>query len=643
MDKKIWWQKIKNQWYKLGQTASALILTLAVLVVIVFGLGLGLAYAYQDRIFPNVALGGLSLGGLKEAQARELLENYNETIKKNIYILRFGQAADSSNGQELRLSAYGLGEAADISNSQPYYFLNTESSATLAYRWGRTGSWFSRGLEIWQALLGQADQPIELTADFVALENSIKVASTEFLDQAEDAHFVWEKNKLEVIEEKTGKIFDLEEALKKLRQQITRGEIKSIEVKTIYAEPTLKTADLEKLKPTLEKVVKKLPLVIADSAGRTYYFAAEDLLHFLTLAKSAEGEIYWQVAAEKNQAEAMRLQQYFSLTNQATFLVENEKLVFVSKIKRGQGLDIATTFVSINEALKSETRIKKIMATTVDLSQDDLDFSPAELGLKEIVATGESDFRGSPKNRINNIKVGVRSLNGVLIAPGETFSILKALGAISSAKGYLPELVIKQGKTVPELGGGLCQVSTTAFRVALSAGVPIIERYNHAYRVPYYEPAGTDATIYDPTLDFKFKNDFKSYLMFQTEIVGTKVLYYLWGTSDGRKVVNPKPAVYNIVPPPEKLIIEDAEMSEGETKCTEKPHSGASTSFTQTITRANGEKKETVFASKYRPWQEVCLVGTKKDGTTVPTISAPLPIPDLLPAPSVGSPFTQTR
>jgi vancomycin resistance protein YoaR len=71
----------------------------------------------------------------------------------------------------------------------------------------------------------------------------------------------------------------------------------------------------------------------------------------------------------------------------------------------------------------------------------------------------------------------------------------------------LPELVIKKEGTVPEFGGGLCQVSSTAFRAAMNGGLPITQRRNHAYAVQYYAPQGTDATIYPGVVDLKFIND----------------------------------------------------------------------------------------------------------------------------------------
>lgn len=629
--------KMKDIFRTSAKIWTAVVFALAILVVVIFGLGLGLTFAYQNKIFSNVSMGGLSLGGLSEGEARTSLNGYSETIKKNIYTLKFGD-------RELKISAYGLGEEASLSGGKSFYYLDGSLAAKQAYNFGRIGSVVTRGFEIWRALLGQADLAVPLSSNFSALEKAVTDASDQFLNQATNARFILDNGKLKIEPEKNGQVFKLTEALAQLKKQIAWSDARLIQVKTEYVEPKITVVDLTALSPAIEKVIKKLPLIMKDNLGRRYSFSATDLLNFINITKDDNNQLFWQVSADKNPTEAMRLQQYFSLPERVSFDIQDNELFFTSKIKRGQGLDLATTFMTLNEALKADKRVYVVDAATVDLSKEDLDFSATELGLKEVVAIGESNFAGSPKNRINNIKVGVRSLNGVLIAPGETFSILKALGAISADKGYLPELVIKENKTIPELGGGLCQVSTTAFRVALDAGVPIVERYSHAYRVSYYEPAGTDATIYDPSLDFKFVNDYKSYLMLQTEVVGTKVRYYLWGTKDGRKITNPKPAVFNIVEPPASVTTEDPTLPLGEKKCTEKAHKGASASFTQEIVYANGEKKDTVFASKYKPWQEVCLIGTKPvEGAVPATSTTPLPIPDLLPAPAGNSPFTQSR
>lgn len=158
------------------------------------------------------------------------------------------------------------------------------------------------------------------------------------------------------------------------------------------------------------------------------------------------------------------------------------------------------------------------------------------LGISSIIGQGTSNFKGSPTNRVHNIRVAAQRFNGLLIKPGEEFSFVKNLGEVDGDHGYLPELVIKKNVTEKEFGGGICQVSSTAFRAAIYSGLKITARRNHAYPVSYYNPQGMDSTVYVPNPDLKFINNTPNYILIQTSIVGTQLNFDFYGTSDGRKV-----------------------------------------------------------------------------------------------------------
>jgi vancomycin resistance protein YoaR len=170
------------------------------------------------------------------------------------------------------------------------------------------------------------------------------------------------------------------------------------------------------------------------------------------------------------------------------------------------------------------------------------------LGIRELVATGESNFKGSPNNRIHNITVGAAKFNGLIIAPGEEFSFNKYLGEVDDVHGFLPELVIKPEGVTPEFGGGLCQVSTTTFRAAMNAGLPIKARRNHSFAVQYYAPQGTDATIYPGSSDLKFVNNLASSLLIRTRVEGRKLYFDFFGTKDDRVIAFDGPTVFDKKP-----------------------------------------------------------------------------------------------
>jgi vancomycin resistance protein YoaR len=211
----------------------------------------------------------------------------------------------------------------------------------------------------------------------------------------------------------------------------------------------------------------------------------------------------------------------------AVLTVVAGKIVVSGQEQIGQTVDRKDAISQIQQAVVGE-RTAKLKITTIkpEIRADNL----AELGLVELVSTGWTDFSGSPVNRTHNIVAGASKFQGVLIKPDEDFSFNKALGPVDASTGYLPELVILANKTVPEFGGGLCQVSSTAFRAALNAGMPISERHAHAYPVGYYKPYGVDATIYLPTPDLRFKNDSGKYMLIQTRIEGKKLFFDFYGT-----------------------------------------------------------------------------------------------------------------
>lgn len=237
------------------------------------------------------------------------------------------------------------------------------------------------------------------------------------------------------------------------------------------------------------------------------------------------------------------------------------------------------------------------------------------LGIKELIGRGTSRFAGSIANRIHNISLASLRFKGVLLAPGETLSFNKTLGDVSLFTGYKQAYVIKDGKTILGDGGGVCQVSTTLFRAALNAGLPIIERRAHSYRVGYYEqdsPPGLDATVYDLTSDLKIQNDTPGHILIQT-VVDTKKLtlaFEIYGTDDGRVATTTKPVTTNVVPPPEDLYQDDPTLPAGVVKQVEYKAWGAKVTFNYRVERAGEVLQQKTFVSNYRPWQAVYLRGT---------------------------------
>ena len=268
----------------------------------------------------------------------------------------------------------------------------------------------------------------------------------------------------------------------------------------------------------------------------------------------------------------------------AKFVQVGNKVTTFIPDQKGVVIDWDGTSADLSASLKTASTTLKIR--TKELEAGSPLSKTNDLGIKELLGSGTSDFSGSPKNRIHNITIGMNSVNGTLIAPGEIFSLIKTLGTIDGTTGYLQELVKKDNKTLPEFGGGLCQIGTTSFRAAMGAGFPIVERRNHSYQVKYYFEngvSGTDATIYDPKPDFRFKNDTAHWALFVTHMKGSILTFELWGTKDGRAASRTIPVVLARQPAPPRKDIDSTDIPVGTTKCTEHAHAGATTLFSYSI------------------------------------------------------------
>lgn len=219
------------------------------------------------------------------------------------------------------------------------------------------------------------------------------------------------------------------------------------------------------------------------------------------------------------------------------FKVEDGKVVTFSEAQSGIMLNIDKSLDVVIAALnKSDFQTPQTIALPFDSKKANANYADVNnLGISSLLGEGTSDFKGSPKNRVFNIKVATERFNGLLIKPGEEFSFVKNLGEVDGEHGYLPELVIKNNSTFPEFGGGVCQVSTTAFRAALYSGLQITARRNHAYPISYYGQPGMDSTVYVPNPDLRFINNTPNYILIQAKIEGTKLTFNFYGTDDGRK------------------------------------------------------------------------------------------------------------
>ena len=270
--------------------------------------------------------------------------------------------------------------------------------------------------------------------------------------------------------------------------------------------------------------------------------------------------------------------------------------------------EIMASFINLE---KSNEKQEKLTPSFESIEPKIKNSDVNDLGIKELLGKGTSTFWHSSAIRNINITKGSSIVNRILVAPGDTFSFVKSLGEVSLAAGYKQAYIIRQGKTELDVGGGVCQVSTTLFRAMLDAGLNITERKNHAYRVSYYEEdskPGFDATVFIPSPDLKFVNDTAHHVLIQSvlDMDNRRLTYEIYGTSDGRKTNITNYRQWDSTPPPPDVWIDDPTLPVGKVVKDEQAIRGLKTAFDWTVTDKDGNiLHQKTFQSNFAAWAAV--------------------------------------
>ncbi len=560
---------------------------------------------YEGKIYPGVKVLDIRLDGQTPDEARSTLTKAVDQSLGNG--LRF-----SLDGQEVNLQASANSDLPDI------VLFDIENAVSDAYNIGRSDELRKVLYQLLRSRIRAYNIDVKINIDERRVEEALLDRYKEKLTDPVDATFeisTYEDEPPEVlvIPDKDGTTLDMQGVFEKLRAQaqILAFNTITLHIKDIKAER--QADELNAIVASVEEVLSRPQLVFTHD-GEKFPIEPEMLSGWITAADDGVSATIDKTAFASSIH--MLASEIEKESKSGSMEVKDGKIVSFTAGTLGRKVNIDKTLEPVLSSWPPTSTFPLVVEEEHGkITGDNLE----ELGIKELIGVGKSNFRGSPYNRTQNIKKAVEEhVNGILLAPGEEFSMLKALGEIDGAHGWLPELVIKGNETKPEYGGGLCQIGTTMFRGAVNTGLKITERRNHSYRVSYYEPAGTDATIYDPAPDFKFLNDTPKHIYINAYIIGTEIHFEFWGTDDGREVVVTEPSIYNITAAPPTKLIETTDLAPGKKRCTESAHAGADAHFTTTITYADGQVREEIFRSHYRPWQAVCLIGVEETPETDP-------------------------
>ncbi len=582
---------------------------------------------YENKIYPNVYLAGTNISGLTVEQAEDLiLKKVDDFEKRGIKI----------NLNNHSFVWHNFVYSSELDSVSQTLIFDIEKSIEEAYLVGREGNFkdiltkirllFSPEYLNLFYIINQEDLAKVLEENFIKAENFSKNADLIIKEDISP-----EAISFEISPEEFGREIDTIKFLSDLNERIKLLQNQEINLILDSREPIIKKEDSLGMELIAEELLSlaSFNLIYLDD-DKVFEVTKLDFAKWLSLKPEyfnnkfigpkigLREESFYKFLDEKIKPEVERDPVF------PEFEFSNDKVTVFNPGEDGLKINYEATFSSLEEAFNSRDMSNLLLTIETDPVDKVENFN--DMGIKEIIGSGHSNYAGSSVNRRHNIKVGSDKLHGLIIKPGEEFSLVAALGETNKEAGYLPELVIKGNKTIAEYGGGLCQVATTLFRTALATGLPITERRNHSYRVSYYEPAGTDATIYTPRPDLKFLNDTENNILIQARFEGTNDMYFdFWGTSDGRISTTTYPVIYNIVRPGPTQIIETTELAPGQRKCTESAHSGAEAYFDYTVVYNSGleneNKVENRFYSKYVPWREVCLVGVEPKTEEIQTDS----------------------
>lgn len=556
----------------------------------------GYTIYFAKRVTPRVSVGPLKIGSMRLEDAKKQVA---EKIKQNAdteIIVKVGDKKYSVKPVDINFvidSNQSVDRAFDIGHSGVN--INSVREAVSALIYGRRAEFVY--------MVGQ--EKLDAFVDNIAKE----------VDQPEEnANITVKAGKIEASEGENGLRINKNVAKKEILARMLELSTQTVVLYKEAVAPVV--AKYDGSKDTEIKNIVSFDLKIqADDKSVT--IKKKTLETFIT-GKIDNGQLLPAINSDKVRAYLDSVSD--SLEAQpvnAKIKIDNGQVSVLSDGNPGKIIDQGDAVKKIAEALLARTlepnkhnevavRVKKVEA---DVSADTI----GKLNIKGLIGKATTSLAGSPKNRIHNIQTGVAFLSGIVVSPGDEFSTIKSLGRVDGSTGYLPELVIKENATVPEFGGGLCQVSTTLFRAILNSGLPITERASHKYRVSYYEAGvgpGLDATIYSPKPDLKFKNDTGNYILIQGYVEGNNITFEFYGTSDGRSTKIEGPHILSTTPAPAAQYINTDTLPKGETKQTEKAHSGATTTATYIVTRDGKEINRQTFNSAYKPWPARYLVGT---------------------------------
>ena len=347
--------------------------------------------------------------------------------------------------------------------------------------------------------------------------------------------FLGEDKKLNILQEKSGRKTDFIKISESVKERVGKFSDKKIEIESKEIPPQVFAKNLEPFREELSKIIAE-KLILKKTEYERFEIDLGKRIGWFDFQKDKTSHVF----LKKRPIEKFVKNELGPLAEEipsgvSILQTPDGKIEFKGVAKTGKKIDIEELFGGISTALETGIREVNIPFQFLEAPLK-IAKKLQDSGIHELVGESMTNYEGSPMNREHNIRVAAARLNGLLIPAKKEFSFNQSLGFINTHNGYRSELIIVDGDVTPEIGGGVCQVSTTFFRTALYAGLPITRRKPHSLKIEYYRPPGLDAAIYPGLSDTRFLNDTDHPILVQTAVEGTKLYVNFFGTKDGRNV-----------------------------------------------------------------------------------------------------------
>ncbi len=571
---------------------------------------LGYQVWYAGRIFPGVQIAGIPLGGLSVADAED-------TLNASLTYPQTGRLVLQDGDRSWLLKPAQLGVMFD-----------SNSSARAAFQIGRNGSLFDR-LDIQMAARRNTINlsPVLIYDQRIAFLYLNQIAN-EINRPLEEPTIQISGTQVNITPGSNGRTLDYTQSLERISAQVSKLQDGLIPLVIQESNPVIVNVE-EQAELARQLLSQPLSLTMPDGQPDNegpWVFSPDNLskmLAFEVVQIDGTSQYRATLKTEAVREFLRRLQPELSLAPKNTRFIFNDEtrqLEIMENATIGRELNIEESIKAVQSKLVAGEHNAALVFDFTNPQVSD-DMSGEQLGITELVHAETSYFYGSSAERIQNIQAAAKEFHGLLVAPGETFSMASYLGDISLDNGYAEALIIYGNQTIKGVGGGVCQVSTTLFRAAFFAGFPINERYAHAYRVSYYERvaggsidpslAGLDATVYAPIVDLKFTNDTPYWLLMETYVSpgSSAITWKFYSTKDGRSVDWDTTGPVNVVEAPKPLYRENSDLSQGDVRQVDWSADGADVSVTRTVYKDGNVYFQDSFYTQFQPWQAIYEYG----------------------------------